>query len=202
MCAYIVASFVTLVSSSWMFDFNIFLNSLLHFNAQAPYYYVLLYVQLMAISRIIFCYLEKPATKLEQFFKVAILVSVSFAVALFTHYNSNIMGIYGGGGKLLGGSYLILFVLGMIFQKYSVLDQRSRWINISLILLCGVFLLTFAREECRTGYAFAAKLPFGGSINPPNISQMLIALTLLALCAACYNLAVDIKVPLFFRYVL
>ncbi len=102
------------------------------------------------------------------------------------------------GGKLLGGSYLILFVLGMIFQKYSVLDQRSRWINISLILLCGAFLLTFAREECRTGYAFAAKLPFGGSINPPNISQMLIALTLLVLCAACYNLAADIKVPLFF----
>lgn len=184
------------MGSTGTFDFETFLNALIHFNIQLPYYYIALYLQLMAISRLLFCYLEKPTAKYWQAFRVVILLVASIAVSLFTHYHSNIMGMYGGGGKLLGGSYLILFVLGMILQKYKVLDQKSPWVNVGMILLSGIFLLTFSRWECAAGYAFAATLPFGNSINPPNISQMMIALVLLALCAACYNLLDGKKIPL------
>lgn len=167
---YIAATFICTAAERHFFDFSVFWEHLIRFNAAAPFYYVILYLQLLLVTPLIYRWFsltdkKKPAILMET----AGLLPVLLICFLTTNY-SNILNIYGGGGKLLGGNYLLLLYLGMWFGKYyhSLSPKPAvKWAGFVLSLAAaagwGLFL-------CRDQFRLDSHLPFGAGMNPPGIS--------------------------------
>ena len=94
-------------------------------------------------------------------------------LSYFTTNYTNLLGVYGGGGKLFGGTYLFLFYVGMVVAENHA-SLKGGWIGFLLFLL-GTFF--WWRFECFDQCGVDRKLPFGGgNFNPPSISGTLMAI--------------------------
>lgn len=146
------------------------------FGISGPFYYVLLYIQLVLICPFLYKLFEyadtkKTAWNWEFFFMLLVLV----VSGLTTNY-TNILSVYGGGGKLFGGTYLFLFYIGMWFGKYYHKIQMKRLPAIILFEV-GVVLTIFwwsfiAANGCKIDIYF----PFGDGKNPPSVTFSLYAI--------------------------
>ncbi len=101
---YAVSALIAHVLYTRGFNLEVYLNQLIHFNASGPHYYALLHVQLLLTSPILIGIVR--TNNPLYIFLTAILVVVA---SVFTINRTTILGIFGGGGVLFGGSYLILF---------------------------------------------------------------------------------------------
>ncbi|MCR8843055.1 acyltransferase [Paenibacillus sp. SC116] len=126
---FIVASIIySIINHNYYFNLSVFWNELIMFKASPPFYFVLFYCQLILISPVLYKILNKSGILL----KLSSLIPLYFISKYLTHY-TEISGIYGGGGRVLGGSYLFVFYLGMmlfmIYKKYG--DSINRlWIHL------------------------------------------------------------------------
>ena len=115
---YITATVIYCLFSYQFFDLETVLKHIVFFNASGPLYYVLLYIQLVIISPIVYKTLKSAEQiRFHVVIECFLLVPILFISGWMTK-NSNILSVYGGGGKLFGGSYLVLLYLGMWFAKY------------------------------------------------------------------------------------
>lgn len=99
---YIIATFIYQITRYKQFDFMQFLKYLVSFNISGPFYYVLLYIQLLLISPVIFYFIEFAVKKSDwgRFSKMLYLglgCGVVLAVSSWTTNRTNILNIYGGG---------------------------------------------------------------------------------------------------------
>ena len=105
--------------------------------------------------------------------------------ALTTLY-SNLFGIYGGGGKLFGGTYLILAYVGMVFAPYLIKSWASKYLvalaACETILWLGVLRHCWACETVEEFLHLDAEFPFGAEINPPGVTLMCYAGIVLLWC--------------------
>ncbi len=174
--AYLIASFICLVMKTHSFNLKDYCVGVLKFNIQGPFYFVALYLQLMLINRTLFNLISKSNLKKNLFVGGCILV-----IATITTRYTNIFDIYGGGGKLFGGTYLFCYYIGMILIKYNVFtDNRKKSISFAITGILGYLAWwNFVRID---QLGIDSKLPFGRGMNPPSISLVIMALTVL--CAA------------------
>ncbi|MCR4933499.1 MAG: acyltransferase [Lachnospiraceae bacterium] len=177
---YAVATIIYSIFSDRVFNFEAILNRFIHFNASPPFYYVLLYIQLVIISPLLF-YVFKIASQKKlglAIESIAFLVVLGIS-SLTTNY-SNILGVYGGGGKLFGGTYLILLYLGMWFGKYcNRISVNSIIAGILSAISCGCAIAWFYFIS-HDFFKIDAKIPFGYGLNPPSISLGLYAILVAA----------------------
>ena len=179
---YIVATIIYGIFIYKAFDFEVLLGHVIRFNMSGPFYYVLLYIQLVLVSPILFCVFEYTSD-----LKKGLLVEiVGFAVVLWisswTTNHSNILGVYGGGGKLFGGTFLILLYIGMWFGKYyNEIHFNTIIAAVLAVLACGATIgwwQFIANDTCHID----SLIPYGDGYNPPSISfgiySLLVALTL------------------------
>ncbi len=95
-------------------------------------------------------------------------------ISKLTMEHTDILGVFVG-GKLFGGTYLILFYLGMWFGKYCNRIKIPMFVSAILsVILCGCtvcwwWFITIDK------FSLDSSLPFGGGINPPSISLGLCA---------------------------
>ena len=170
---YILASFIYTVFDDHYFDFETYINHVIRFNASTPFYYVLLYIKMTIVAPFFFYLIKKlESTKFELYCEVLVFVIVGFIAALTTEY-SNILSIYGGGGKLLGGTYLILLYVGMWggkhIKKLTITNMHAIVlfpISMAAMLLWWYFV---ANDQCQLDTYF----PFGVGVNPPGVSLMI-----------------------------
>ncbi len=173
---YIVATIVYGLFLYRAFDIEVILEHLIRFNMSGPFYYVLLYIQLALISPVLYSVFEYADNS-----KKGILIEVmGFAVVLiiscFTTASSNILNVFGGGGKLFGGTYLVLLYMGMWFAKYSDRICINSIISGFLTLLTFALTITWWRFISDDNCQIDTLLPFGDGDNPPSISLCLYAL--------------------------
>lgn len=178
-CPYVVATIGYSMLAAKEVNLEGILSHIVFFNASAPFYFVLLYLQLLLITPVIFLFI-KLTDKFNSVKRIMIRLLIGAGIILFaaasTNY-SNILGVSGGGGKLFGGTYLILLYAGMLFgcrvkdtsMKKTVLGGC---VFILLTILSGVFV---SKDKC----AVDAYFPFGLGINPPGISLMLYAASMM-----------------------
>ena len=166
---YLVATFIY-CCLRLSFEFDTFINRLVHFNASGPLYYVFLYIQLLIIAPVLIRIIPKNVCVwgLQELLFLVIIIFVSWIATNYT----NIMNIYGGGGKLLGGTYLILLYIGMLMGKYipkvnmnKIYDFIFFVVIIMLTVLCAYFI---AGDKLH----FDRFFPFGEGKNPPGVSLM------------------------------
>ncbi len=166
---YIVASIIYNVISYKKFDFLSIISHIVYFNASGPFYYVLLYLQLIIIMPILYYVIDNHC-ELQGF--AAVLI-----ISEFTNKYSNILDIYGGGGKLFGGTYLFVVYIGMVCGKYLYRNTFNS--NMAFAFFAFSFIMTiFWAYLISNSKAFADLIypPFETGINPPSISLIVYAI--------------------------
>lgn len=180
---FVVASIIySVINQNYYFDVNIFLNELILFKASPPFYFVLFYLQLIIVSPILYKLLIKSNIVL----RLVSLVAIYFISRCLTHY-TEVYGIYGGGGRILGGSYLFVFFLGMLFfmiyKKYGDYINRL-WIHFIGIVSSAVIIYVLYS----TGW-----LNIGWS-NPPNKQTIIYTCAVLVLGYSLYMIMHKTKI--------
>lgn len=185
--AYLAANLIYLIWIDRYFDLKTYLQYVIGFNLSPPFYYVLLYLQLMLINRPIYDIIKRIPEKLYWIWEIGMGIVILFISSLTTNY-TNILNVYGGGGKIFGGTYLFLFYLGMLISKHAVFKNMT--LKKSAILSAAGFLLWFGwwRFACCNQFALDAKLPFGGGFNPPSITLSVMAVIMLVLSCGVFSL--------------
>lgn len=107
--AYLVATFIYQVWAYKSFDLQRYIYGLILFNTSGPFYYVLLYIHLILISKILYNFLALE-TKVSLIKDVTIGYCV-IIIAYITTNHSNILNIYGGGGSYLEEHIYFYFIL-------------------------------------------------------------------------------------------
>ncbi len=108
--------------------------------------------------------------------EVLLFVPIVFVAYLTTNY-SNIFNIYGGGGKLLGGTYLIVFYLEMLLAKHY--DTWGRYNIIKSIIISVVLACAWWCFECRDYFHIDSLIPFGAGFNPPSITSITMSIIMI-----------------------
>lgn len=131
---YIVATFIYTIVQDKYFNFELFINRVVLFNASGPLYYVALYIQLIFVNSFLYTVIKKCSqSKYSYLYKTIIFIFLVFGASLSVNY-SNVLNIYGGGGKLFGGTYAVLSYLGMIMAPWMLGEKRAP----HLVSLLGV----------------------------------------------------------------
>lgn len=170
MIPYVGATFIYFIIDTHSFVFDEFLNRLFHFNMSIPFYYVLLYFQVMLVAP--FLYGAAVLGKRKGYIHL-ITLGLLFLFSVFANNMTNIMDIYGGGGVLAGGSYLILFYLGMLLKMYA--KQLRKLSSLIGCVLSGFMLVLWYRFEFTDRFALDQKLRLGNGLNPPGITGIILA---------------------------
>ncbi|MGN7761968.1 acyltransferase family protein [Paenibacillus sp. 22594] len=112
---YLVATLVYhLYWNKFHFDFNTFKNQVIMFNGAAPFYFVLFFLQLIVVSPLLYK-LFQGHKFYQQILGLLFIYLMSFYLTHFT----NVANYYGGASRILGGSYLFCFCLGIFLQLLS-----------------------------------------------------------------------------------
>lgn len=161
-----------------LFDFATYLRYLGHFNATVLFYYVCLYLQLMLLSRFLYRCIEGFPERFRLLYEITgglvLLVFAAFSISC-----TNILDIYGGGGKLFGGTYLFLFYLGMLLMKHRIFEPVSPkrclvFLAVVTPLLAGWYVMIHLTDR-----SIDAFFPFGEGYNPPSVAISILALLVL-----------------------
>ena len=85
-------------------------------------------------------------------------------------------GIYGGGGYLFGGTFLLLFYIGMFFASLKI-QIKTKKVSILITLFSAILLILWGVFITHNNFKLDAIFPFGYGKNPPGISLMIYALS-------------------------
>jgi len=176
------------------FDFLRYLSHVVYFNISGPHYYVLLYIQLMIVSRILFSLLKRyDNTKHSVLFEIITFFIIVIISSYTTRY-TNILNVYGGAGKVLGGTYLILFYLGMLIMKHKIFEKITFLKSLLCFIVGGISWFVWWKFNCNTGRIVDTYVLFGEGVNPPSIYLMLSAFFVLITCYGFFTILEKINV--------
>ena len=151
----------------------------LNFNLEGQFYFVLVYLQLIAVAPLL--YLLTLSCRGGRFCALRRLLFLAAALiaSVFSVKHTAALQTYGGGNYLLGGSFLLLFVMGMLAADMGVeIRYRNRaavCAAVSTVILAGsaAFLLTdrLSLDESLSGWLLR--------VNPPGITITVYSLSVL-----------------------
>lgn len=185
---YAVATFLVLVGNAHFFDLKTYILYLLNFSIQGPYYFLLFFIQLLVVAPILLRWCKFCVRyKIKNILHFITLTGVGFISSILIRY-TYILPVHGGGQYLLGGTYLILYYLGMILasSEIFVVLEKNRLI---------VFVCSFAVWIFWWLANFHSKLPFdkymepywGSGFNPPSVHFMIFAVITLFLFFSLFS---------------
>lgn len=170
--AYAVATVVYSCCADRAFDLANIWHRLLFYNACGPFYYVALYIQLLVATPLLVHWLRKW-TGWKGWAADALGLVAVFGASVLTTNGSNLLGIYGGGGKLFGGTYLILLYLGLWFGKHHEAAMRAakshKWTSAGCFAALALLTAAWAVYYPKHLAAIEGAFPFRGiGVNPPG----------------------------------
>lgn len=188
---YLIATFLqTLITLDGRFDLAVYLDAVVHFNGRLAYWFVAMYLQLMFLSRPLYHllrWMEQLPVKGCLLAETGLMAAL-LAFALYSNRDTNVLNIYGGGGVLFGGSYVIFFAGGLLCARHQVFRTRSRIYHGGMALLFAALLLVWWKVLCRSGSAITQIILAKGRIDPPEVLIGLEAGLLIGLCFHGFSL--------------
>lgn len=100
-----------------------------------------------------------------------ILGIVILAISASATQYSNILDVYGGGGRLFGGTYLLLFYIGMIIAPYLIVRWKKIYLYGTVIGASFLWILWYHFTSINQ-FQLDSRFPFGKGINPPGVTLM------------------------------
>lgn len=173
---YVVATGLSLIIINRFFDVGVFLKALVGFNTWGPYYFIVFFLQLVFISPVLFLIIkliQKQKHKfLLYFFSVVIITYLSSVFTKFTY----VVDVYTAGRMILGGSYFLVFYLGLLFASFKlIINTTKQAVTYSVIFigLLSFFIIMYARQSPII-LGLTNTLNFW-QLNPPGVVLMVYA---------------------------
>lgn len=191
--AYCIAVVIYMIVITHRFDFTAYLFHLINFNISGPHYFVLLYIQLMIVNGFLFNLLQKCPRSIKGYLCELLIMIGIIVLSVWTTNHTNILNVYGGGGKFLGGTYLILYYFGMLVMRHGWLEETMIIKSIIAFVVPGILWFIVWRYACVNGLKLDTYVPFGGGYNPPSITFMAFALCMLFMTFGVFTLLEQIE---------
>ena len=172
---YIIAVFIFHCLANRGFDWDIYIDTLVHFNASGPHYYVLLYILLVLMSPIVYRLIGfiNKKSKVANIV-IALALGLGFAlIARFANEYSNFSNVYAI--RLFGGSYLLVLYIGMLIGKYCRKWKINGWKQIAAVVSSLVLVGVLIAVIFTNGFILDIYNPLGSVINPPGITLLIYA---------------------------
>ncbi len=189
---YAVAVVVYILLRNKHFDLMIYLTHLINFNVHNVFYFVFFFIQLKLITPALLA-VTGVRKKHGLLIDIAILAVLFFVAYVSINYTT-MLPLYGGGEFLLGGTYLPVYFIGMMFAKYGVFNMQS---VIRKILIIPVGALTawwaYAYVFGILPFDRALAQVFGEGMNPPSANLIVYASLIFILLYCVFSLAEDAK---------
>lgn len=189
---YLFAVFIVYCYQNKSFDLVSYLGAALSFNIQAPYYFFLFFFQLLLISPLLlnwcqWCNTHRRMTATLYHLGTVIILFAFSAVSI--NYTS-ILPVHGGGKHLLGGTYLPVYYIGVLFGNCKLFQLNN--VRFYRIMLCvsaplwvvWVFLM---KHQILPIDDFLSPL-FGLGFNPPSFEFITFAILSLFLFYSLFSL--------------
>lgn len=175
---YCIATAIYQIVMYQYFDLETYFRYIISFNISGPFYFVCLYLQLMFVKKLLYMEIENSSIKRD----ICCFIIVSVISVILTEF-TNVFNIYGGGGKLLGGTYLSLFFAGMLMMKYNICQ---------IISSKGHCLRTFVLSG--GGYLALWRCIYIGietgkqrRYNPPELLLSIMSFSMLGICFSFFS---------------
>lgn len=188
--AYMAATFIYQIAENHYFDFEVYLNHLYRFDMASPFYYVLLYIQLMLVNRIIYHFIDNLKEKV--IFKEILMFVIIIGIAYLTTNYTNILGVLGGGGVLFGGTFLIFYYMGMLLAKHDCFNIESKNIRIIMTVITGILGILWGMFIAKDLFEIDSHIAFG-EVNPPSISLFIMTVLVLCFSYSLFTVLQDVK---------
>ncbi len=186
---YAIATLIVISITNKFFDLKVYLDNLINFSAAGPYYYFVFYFQLVVISPILiqwcrFC--EKH--KMKYVWHIGTLFVLGILAAGTINY-TYIFPIHGGGKFLLGGTYCLLYYVGILLQEKNCFSM-SRQNRIILAIVLTLAWLLWLRGMCQGILPFDKWMEpwWGVGFNPPSVILMIFTMITVFLCYSIFSL--------------
>ena len=172
---YAIAVFLLQCFYCRFFDLKTYINYLLNFNIQAPYYFLVFFIQLVAIAPILiqwnlYCTQQKHAS----WYHLLTFVVLGIIAAIAINY-TYILPVHGGGQFLFGGTFLLLYYCGITLAGSRIFEVQSKIVlGIATGMLLGIWIVWIVLMH-------NGLLPFdkwmekywGNGFNPPSVQSLL-----------------------------
>lgn len=195
---YAVATFVLLCFYKHFFDFKTYLDYLFNFSVTDPFYFFVFFIQLVMISPILLFWCKYCGGKrCGWLLHIITLIFLCFLSSVCIRY-TYILPVYGGGQYLFGGTYIILYYIGILLGNSDVFNGTKR--KKMVILITSILLWT--------GWLIgllSKKLPFdqwmnkywGDGFNPPSVQLGIYAIITMFLLHALFSLLEESDIRVF-----
>ena len=170
---YLVATFIYYAFSTDIFRVQEYLHHVVHCTAFGLFYYVSVYIQLTIISPIIYKYISEAKKKRLTWLRVLLGFAVVALVSYYTNQYTDVLEIYAGGGKLFGGTFLVIYYVGMCIGSFLPDIKIKNFINVIGMAICSVGFIAFGWFLINYPLVLDRYLPFGNGFNPPSISYLI-----------------------------
>ena len=132
----------------------------------------------------IFC----NSRKWKYVWHIVTVLFLCYCSSLFIRY-TNVLPVYGGGKYIFGGTYIILYYLGIILATSNVFNRLKK--HRIFLLICSTLCWIFWWLMCSYG-----RLPFdewlkpyyGDGFNPPSIEFMFFSIITLFMLYSIFSL--------------
>lgn len=173
---YVIATMVYRIClDGYVFSLPNYLSSLLLFNASPPFYFIVFYLQLIAISPLLYNLINRSTRDVYQIVLIGIACFLSLLFTKYTHIGD----VHGGGQYLLGGTYFYVFVIGMVCYKAILYINNSRY---KISMLCIISLAALGI------YEYLGWINRAWS-NPPNGKAVLYSVIVAAVLFSSFTVA-------------
>ena len=145
---YVCATFLyQLFFMHFHFDFITFFKHLIFFNAFPQLYFVFFFLQLMLIAPVCFRLLFGKRQISAVWLPPVLILLVVFS--LWTTLYTSMLPLHGAGQNLLGGFFMVHFVLGLIFYKYRHVAMSWKIAGSAFVIFvfAYVFLRRFTKAD-------------------------------------------------------
>lgn len=172
------------------FDLMTFLNFLIHFSAAKPFYFIVVYLQLIILSRPI-CKLVNSMciSNRTTFHKCLLYAASSVVVLVISSVSINysfVTNIADAGERFVfGGTFLFIYYIGHVIganiwkMNSKITNMNKPYIYIYILIsssaVCGIIVKHF------TDRGFTSNSWFGTGKNPPGISIMIYTMAVFGL---------------------
>lgn len=183
---YAIATFVLVLYYNRFFDLKTYITDLLCFSVQAPYYFLLFFFQLKIVYPFLEAWCRICSRQQFSFIWHICTLAVTGLVSSFCICYTYVLPVHGGGQYLFGGTYLLLYYIGIVFAASGILELIKR--KLKVVLCCGIFLSLTHVYLSRNGKLiidtyFTTYL--GDGSNPPGIQIIMYTIFVFLTLFAC-----------------
>lgn len=186
-CQYALATCLVLTITDNRFDLSEAVWCVLNFSASGPFYFFLFFFQLMLIapfllSWCIYC-THKTYSALWHLITIVMLCHISHLSIQYTF----ILPVHGGGQFLFGGTYLLVYYLGILIGCTSQFKRTTKNLQKQFIMISILWVIQLLLNYYKLDYIDRFLVAYwGGGFNPPSLQLIVFGLTTFYLMHALF----------------